>query len=143
MQFTELSISLDEPNRFILAPTNTDELIPVRFIFDSQARLRLRFYRNYEVVNLDSGSTITMTLREFDEWSTPDNLAQESSWTETTSGSDTYYDGTLDLDGANMVEYFGRSRESVRMAYGCLSIQHGYGLTVIPFTAQIVRSPAL
>ena len=143
MQFTELYISLDEPNRFILSPQNTDELNPVQFVFESEARLRLRFYRNYDVVDLDNGSTITITLREFDEWSTPDNLAQESSWTEITSGDDTCYEGTLDLGDANMQEYFGRSRESVRMAYGCLSIQYGYGLTVVPFTAKIVRSPAL
>lgn len=142
MQFIELFISLDQPSRFILSPQNTDELVPVEFVFDSQTPLRLRFYRDYEVVDLDSGTTITMTLKEFNEWSTPDNLAQESTWTEASSGGDTYYDGTLDLDDTNMQEYFGRSRESYRMAYGSLTIQHGYGLNVIPFTAKIVRTPA-
>jgi hypothetical protein len=141
MQFTELSISLDQPNRFIQSPSNTDELTPVQFVLDSEARLRLRFYRDYSAV--DVGTTITITLKEYNEWSTPDNLAEESSWTKTTSGDDTYYDGTLNLDTPAMDEYFGRSRESVREAYGCLTIQSGYGVSVIPFLAQIARTPAL
>lgn len=139
-QFTELSISLDQPNKVIISPQDTDELYPVELIFNSQTPLRLRFYRNYDIVNLTI-PTLTITLKEFDEWDTADNLASESTWVETVSGDDVYYDGTLDLSEANMASYFGRSRESFRMAYGAITLQNGYGFTVIPFTAKILRSP--
>lgn len=142
MQFIELFISLDQPSRFILSPQNTDELVPVEFVFRSQTPLRLRFYRNYQVVNLDPGTTIDILLKEFDVWSTEDNLAEAGTWTETTVDGDTYYDGTLDLDDTLMIDYFGRSRESYRMAYGNMVLSHGYGLNLIPFTAKIVRTPA-
>lgn len=143
MQFTELFISLDQPNQFILSPQNTDELSPIELVFESDATLRLRFYRDYEVVTLDSGSTITIALTEFNEWAPPDTLASEGTWTKTTSGDDTYYDGILDLGESNMLAYFGQSRESYRMANGVLTVQNGYGIIAIPFLAKILRSPAL
>lgn len=139
-QFTELSISLDQPNKVIISPQDTDELYPVEMVFNSDNPYRLRFYRNYDVVNLNS-ATITMTLKEFDVWDTSDELASESTWTQTVAGNDVYYDGVINLGDVNMTEYFGRSRESYRMAYGALTILSGYGFTVIPFTAKIIRSP--
>jgi hypothetical protein len=140
-QNTDLYISLDQPNRVIQSPQNTDELYPVGFVFNAKQYLRLRFYRNYDIVTLDPGTVITLTLKEFDVWDTLENLATESTWTEHVNDGDVYYDGTINLDDAAMEDYFKRSRESYRMAYGAITIQHGYGFTVIPFRAKIVRTP--
>lgn len=141
---TDFFVSLDEPNQFVQWSTTLKPLDPMELVFMTDIPMRIRFYRNYQLVTLPINTAISLILKEYDEWATVTNLAT-ASFTEVTDGDDVYWDGLLDLTGADIQEYFGRSRESYRMAYGALTVESGYmgyGFTVIPFLAQITRTPA-
>jgi hypothetical protein len=141
---TDFFVSLDEPNQFVQWATTLKPLIPMELPYLAELPMRIRFYRAYQLVTLPANTTLTITLKEYDEWATTTELAT-TTFTEVTDGDDVYWQGILNLNDAAMQEYFGRSRESFRMAYGALQIESGYmgyGFSVVPFLAKIERTPA-
>lgn len=141
---TDFFVSLDEPNQFVQWSTTLKPLDPMELVFMTELPMRLRFYRDYQLVTLPANTTLLMALKEYDEWATTIDLAT-GTFTEMTDGDDVYWEGVLDLTGTDIQEYFGRSRESYRMAYGALTVESGYmgyGFSVVPFLARIVRTPA-
>jgi hypothetical protein len=141
---TDFFVSLDEPNQFVQWSTTLKPLDPMELVYMTGLPMRIRFYREYQLVTLPVNTTMILLLKEFDEWATTTSLAT-ATFTEVTDGDDVYWQGILDLTGTDMQEYFGRSRESRRKAYGALTIESGYmgyGFSVVPFLASISRTPA-
>lgn len=139
----DLYISLDEPPNFVIAGDSTRILAPLNFTLNTIPALRVRFYRNYQIVDLGDTPSLTMTLKEANTWNPDTTLAQTFSWTETTSGDDIYYDSYINLATDEMVAYFKQSRETFRECIGCLTIVIGDREQAVPFTAIVTLNPAL
>lgn len=142
---TDFFVSLDEPNQFVQWSTTLKPLNPMDLVFMTEQPMRIRFYRDYQLVSLPVNTSLTLRLKEYDVWDTMTDLALCNTFTEVTEGDDVYWEGILPMDESEMQGYFGRSRESHRMAYGALTIESGYmgyGFTSVPFIARIIRTPA-